>query len=680
MELHELRLQHFRQFYGEQRFTFSNDPVKNVTVIHGDNGAGKTALLNAFKWVLYGTTDFDSKKNLVNERAVVETAAGESLTIFGEVVFTHEGARYTARREMSYTKSEGLQVEEEGSRFDLSYVGDDGRFETSPNPENHMQQILPENLHPYFFFNGENIEKLAQSGGAEKIRGAIKNLMGLQIVERAVEHLGTLVIKDLRKELKKAPSVELQEIVDEQNELEDSLETYRRNKEQLTANRRQLEEELEAVENTLVKNRESAALQTERSNLEAEVDNLRAQQKETLRSRADTVGRNGFLPFTTRMCEKARAVLQEKDTRGELPSKIKRQFVEDLVARGMCICGRPLTDGEEACAEVKSFLDSAPPVEMENAFYAAKAAVGALGQARETFFDKLHEQTVRLKQLDRRIKKCNGRIDEICGTMGDTPVEEVRKLELKRGELKEKSRNCTLEIGRLDNQIAQIEKKLVEVRKRLDQYSELDHKAQEVKRQLHYATECRAVLEELYDALANDVKNNLSSRVNDTFRAILRKDYWAEIDDDYALQIHKKVGEHSQLVYDKSTGENQVTSLSFIGSIINISRERYESADSEYFRGGIYPIVMDSPFGNLDPEYRALVAQTIPKLASQVVLMASDSQWQGEVESEVKNKAGKEYTLVYYDPDPKPERLSDTCRKSECGYEYTEVKEGHYGS
>lgn len=53
MKLTKLRLHNFRQFYGTTPpIVFSTDPGR-VTVIHGANGAGKTALLNALTWVLY---------------------------------------------------------------------------------------------------------------------------------------------------------------------------------------------------------------------------------------------------------------------------------------------------------------------------------------------------------------------------------------------------------------------------------------------------------------------------------------------------------------------------------------------------------------------------------------------------------------------------------------------------
>ena len=45
MLLKSLKLKDFRQFRGEQEISFSTDPVRNVTVIMGENGSGKAIKL-----------------------------------------------------------------------------------------------------------------------------------------------------------------------------------------------------------------------------------------------------------------------------------------------------------------------------------------------------------------------------------------------------------------------------------------------------------------------------------------------------------------------------------------------------------------------------------------------------------------------------------------------------------
>jgi DNA sulfur modification protein DndD len=95
-----------------------------------------------------------------------------------------------------------------------------------------------------------------------------------------------------------------------------------------------------------------------------------------------------------------------------------------------------------------------------------------------------------------------------------------------------------------------------------------------------------------------------------------------------------------------STGEGQITSLAFIGSLVSYSKEKANSGMLSDFMGGDFPIVMDSPFENLDEVHTANVATNIGKLASQVIIIVSDKQWNKEVEENITNQVGKMYKMV----------------------------------
>ena len=58
MLIKSIELSNFKIFSGNHTVDFSTDEEKNVTVIMGDNGAGKTTFAQAFSWCLYGKTTF----------------------------------------------------------------------------------------------------------------------------------------------------------------------------------------------------------------------------------------------------------------------------------------------------------------------------------------------------------------------------------------------------------------------------------------------------------------------------------------------------------------------------------------------------------------------------------------------------------------------------------------------
>ncbi len=70
---------------------------------------------------------------------------------------------------------------------------------------------------------------------------------------------------------------------------------------------------------------------------------------------------------------------------------------------------------------------------------------------------------------------------------------------------------------------------------------------------------------------------------------------------------------------------NQLLSLSFIASLVEFSSQRV-SAKGKWIAGTVAPLVLDSPFGQLDETYKQAIATYLPKLADQVVLFVTSSQ------------------------------------------------------
>ena len=97
MRFTSLRMKNWRSFLGEHVIEFSVDPDRPLTLLFGPNGSGKTALLNAFTWGLYGefTDGFDYKQRLVSNRALAADEAAEAVV---ELAFEHDDVEYVVRR------------------------------------------------------------------------------------------------------------------------------------------------------------------------------------------------------------------------------------------------------------------------------------------------------------------------------------------------------------------------------------------------------------------------------------------------------------------------------------------------------------------------------------------------------------------------------------------------------
>ena len=102
MLLEKMTLKNFRQFYDTQTIVFSTSPTRNVTVIHGENGSGKTALLNAFSWCFYEKMDLPNANSIINEQALKEANPNDEVECFVMIHFMHHEKEYFLKRKVTY--------------------------------------------------------------------------------------------------------------------------------------------------------------------------------------------------------------------------------------------------------------------------------------------------------------------------------------------------------------------------------------------------------------------------------------------------------------------------------------------------------------------------------------------------------------------------------------------------
>jgi len=230
---------------------------------------------------------------------------------------------------------------------------------------------------------------------------------------------------------------------------------------------------------------------------------------------------------------------------------------------------------------------------------------------------------------------------------GETPSE----LEAARNRKKSEREELKREIWDLERDIESREERLEAVGEEIDEARQEESQAELARRRMQATSKVQQQLEASFEQLQNQVREYSNELVSETFDEIATKGYEAEITDAFELRIRDQLqGEYLEV--DKSRGERQIASLTFIGSLVQIARERYESdTDAEYFSGGIYPIVMDSPFGALDDEHRRTVSRVIPRMAEQVVVLVTDSQWRGPVASEMNEIASRQYRLDFDEGD-----------------------------
>jgi DNA sulfur modification protein DndD len=679
MKLKRLRLENFRQFRDVQEIEFAQAKQKNVTLIWGANGAGKTTLLNAFTWVLYNqfTKDFEKPGTLANQDVWGDLDHGAQLRVEVELEFENAGQIFTASRASVYRKGEGgSAIVEEDARPALSYVDETGRSQKSGNPDDHLRQILPERLHSFFFFNGERIEHLVQASAYEEIEDAIKTILGLKVVERAIKHLPNAA-KKFEQELRAHGTDEQREIATNLEDFDKQLEAAQVERGESEKRATAWQDEIDEIEKKLRGTEEAREQQRRRDVLHSD----EAQQTGDIEKANERIGRlvreRGFLAFGNGLFELTREQFADKRERKELPAPVKRDFIEDLLSDGMCICGASLALGTEGHEHIVAWRQRAGLAEVEQRWSELHAQADLFLSQRADLSEELQSLLDDRQQAVDRRQRVREELSELSLSLQHTTKDNIDDLESARVSAERKKDDEIRHQGRLEKTIEDLKVKKLSLEGELKRAESVEAKAELARRRLTVTRDALSTLEKVYAIRTDQTRADLDAKIKEVYQKISFKDYVPEVSSTFQLNlVHAKSGEPVA----KSTGENQILSLSFVGALASIARNRFEetrgavTAQGEA-RGGIFPIVMDAAFGSLDMNYRREVALGLPALAEQVVVIVSKAGGEGAFDH-FRDRVGKSYVIQYVTPKTDAEEEGIEIDGSE--YEY--VKPSKDGS
>ena len=691
MILQSIRLHNWRQFKGTTpEIQFSRSSSRPVTVFFGTNGAGKTAILNAFTWTLYNSTTrgFLFPEEIVNKSAIWEASPGGTVTGWVQIKLKHHHNRYLIKKTVHVQRGTG-EIETTrtlGPTTELRWCGPDGRWQTGSEVAESIGRILPAALHTYFFFDGERIERIVRPGKQEKadIAQATKMLFGLEVLERAVRHLNA-ARKELEFEYASIGDAQTVKLLDKKAEIEADIERCKNRLEELQQNiagHRNVKEELE---NRLRCLRDVKAIQERRDHLKAEQDQRTVSLRRINAELSELISGKGYTVYAADACRSYKQIIEDKRARGELPTGIKRQFVDDLLARDVCICSRSLKEKDcpEARGAVAEWKLRAGLGDVEEKAIRMGGEVKQLELQVQEFWKRLDQHEQKRAEDRERLSQVEQELDSISEKLKHSPQEEVSDLENRLSATEAAIENDLREVGSAEANIKQKKDQLNEIDVKLQRHQANEERQRVAQKRVSAAQQAIGRIEESRGRIEVMIREKLVKKIRRLFGVISYTPYVPEIADDYSLMLRESTG-GMPLGVASSQGESQILSLCFIGAVIAIAKE-YQTRKGQSLGpdSSVYPIVMDSPFGSLGPTYRTQIADHITKLADQVVIMVTDTQWRGEVEQSIKDRIGHLYVLEYYSPKEDLPRETieigrttyDLIRPSSNEYEYTRVCE-----
>lgn len=633
MRLQSIELTNFRQFKDE-KIQFAIDKNQNVTLIMGDNGSGKTSLAQAFFWCFYGTNSFQDKI-LLNRLVANNMIPNQKEMVCVRVYLEHKQEEYCIVRQQEYTKQYNDSLKPQNSILAISkkdkngnrmWLGT-GKTESLKNIEltNTINDIMPQDLSKYFFFDGEKIETLSKeiSSGrkSNNFVEAVNSLTGLKATRNALNHLnpklkGSVIgkledeyiggsdrkIAELTEEIKRLKS-EWQSADDDINSADESIKSN--------------DLYIEELENKIKTYAEAENLQRTKTIRQNELKEHKWRKYQLLSRIYDNLNRDNL--FDRFICEwpvkEALVILSNSDVSGKDIPKLHGDTIKYLLKQKQCICGTILEENSKEWKVLENLINYLPPESIST----------SIGNFIKRMKDKYQEKVYLLNDarsdfasiltLDEQISQCLEEIDEI--------------------DKKLNGKDVSREVNRLNKLISTTKINTVQLRnnksaleKRIGGFSvsiqsketERDTLAKKSSQNASIAL-AKKYAEALYDKFnveytAKEIKTkaNLQAYINENFKKFFNGSITLQIDDNYAVKVSVNDKFNS---LETSTAQGIAVIFAFLAAIIRIAKEN--SANETY------PVVMDAPLSTLDNQRIKIVCDILPQIADQVIIFIKDT-------------------------------------------------------
>ena len=651
MLLNEIKLKNFRQYINQDiKFSADIENNKNVTIVMGEIGTGKTTLAQAFRWCFYGETDF-ADSNLLNYVVARELENGSSADVEVTVNFIHRQKEYEITRKIKCTKnSNGKITQSRTSFFELTYKDEKSITHTITDPSDEINEILPKAISKYFFFDGErmgNISKQIAKGKGTEFGEAVKNLLGLTAFTEAIDHLNgkskqNTVVKYFEKQYSSKSNSDIERIRTEMDEINQKRQ---KNNEDIIKCNKDIDiaqENVEKYASQLRENDKSKELQEKREDLVNKNKSLEYENVENTRNIVKLFNQNSRAWYLQSLLSSIKEELDKSYSIDKGIPDITAKTIEYLLKNKRCICGDPIEFGSKEYDALNDLLNYVPPKAIGtmisefstecNRIIKNETAKYLYDMTKVSYAKILGNQTDYQDNLDI--------IDDISETLHGTPdVSSIQgeynrfldQLNVKNDDLKDYHEKK----GALESDFSRKEKELTNL-------ALLDEKNKISVENKVYAEYIYEIINENYKTEEIKTRQELERAVDRIFKYIYNGGFSLSLDERYNIIINSTELEDFNENIETSTGQSMSVLFAFITGVIEIARKNQKEKESRKLNSGsnleeeaiseAYPLVMDAPLSAFSKKTIKNICNSIPSIAEQVIIFIKDTD--GDIATE----------------------------------------------
>lgn len=641
MLLESIKLENFRQFRNEYIEFAQGSDGKNVTIIIGDNGTGKTTFAQAFFWCMYGETEF-SDKNMLNKLVAAEMKPGQESKVQVTLKLTHGNVSYTLMREQTYRKDYSNRIKGDNTVFDIAIKDANGNtsYVKKTLCEGEVKSILPKELSRYFFFDGERIEKMSKDISTGKkatdFAEAVKGLLGLNAMFSAIQHFNprikNSVINSYESSYSAGSNTKIQEYTrtiehckEEISRIDVRLEELENQIEQATSRKAEKVEEIKQYA-------EGEELQRQKEKLLQRIETAKASRSTVIKEISRSFNANMSSFFSASLILRSLNFLSGKDFAGKDIPFMHAKTIEYLLKQKVCICGTHLDEGSVPYNKVKELIDFLPPQSISTTISDFKKESKRRANSRQDLFSDVRDKLAVISKQDEDLIELNDDLHAIEGKLSGGDVRgkvrainseiqlcdpTIKKSQTERDQLLIKKGGFEKEAGRADTE-----------RRNL---TLLDDKNKKIEIYKAYAERIYKELQAVYVSSEAEIRRKLETTINEIFKTIYEGGLSLTIDEKYHISVYADDYDGD---VETSTAQSISVIFAFITGIIKMARENRNATDEDakLLSSEPYPLVMDAPLSAFDKRRIKTVCESLPNTAEQVIIFIKDTD--GELAEE----------------------------------------------
>lgn len=643
MKINRIKFQNFRIYKGENEIQFSPNSNKNINIIAGKNGFGKTTFLTSLIWVFYGKmmAEVEDKykrdiknaggydkfvKTLLNRDVKTEfennTIQNPVLSIELELtdilIPSIPCKSVVIKRSYDLQNDlEDLMIKIDGLENELTKeVG----FEVFIN-----DFILPREIAKFFFFDAEKIVSLAEAKSKSELRNlskAYSEVLGIKKYEDLKKNLETLLTKLRRDGADKSQQTKLFNLTNNEAELVELMDFNKEQQSKLDFEIGSVKTSIDSIQEKLIREgngitlEELQSIKTERERLKSESVEIKNKLKKLLDLVPIVMAGKKLLELKKQLESEHKSLnttIDKVALKSELEGYAKLVFNKlinfDIDEEFKTDLHKLFEDAiVEKVAEIKAKTSNKILLDFNEEQFRNFTAVfdnikGAFASQFNAVVQEEKNNRIYLSKVYHQIKQAEAR--------KDNPL--AKKLRNEKQVLEAKMDNLNIEKGKLINEYDSYSTRLSSIRKSLSELEKEFILVETDKKKYEVTENLLVKINLLIQKIKEDKKYSLQKSIMFGLKKIMHKNDFIYdvrvnvVDDVMDIDLLDK---NNNLI-DKdslSKGEQQLYATALLKALVDES-------------GIKFPVFIDSPLQKFDKYHsKNIIKEFYPAISEQVVL------------------------------------------------------------